>query len=270
MKSEWIKAGRKPAFFYFHTVQLPNFQSMRQLVSLLLVVLVAGACQKKDDPQQPPPAPVTESMLKLNFYFMHGNSSYELTDEIFDASGRRAEFSKVRFLVSNIRVLRLDGSVARSWPGVVLKVDAAQTPAFYHQVGLLADDVTIGSLAFDVGLDDATNALEPGDFSQPPLNDVTTYQQGLGFKFLELEGRWDSDNNSAVTASDAAIGYIIGTAAMRRERILYMNSASRNLSIQVNMNGMLNGVTCSATPSATGAGAVNAQIMNNLQAAFMY
>ena len=211
-------------------------------------------------------------MLRMSFSFYRDQFVlYNLSDQLEDAQGRKVRFDKVRFLVSNIRILNLDGTLRKAFPGLVLSVDRSTGVNNTFQLGLMEEGM-VGRVVFDLGLDDASNALTPTDHGQPPLNDQTLYAGSpWGFKFLELTGRWDSDNNNVVTAADAPVSYVTAGTSMRRARDLYVDlmhgQTGLTIPVRVRMDGIMNGISCSASPNTLGDGGVNVQLMNNLQAA---
>lgn len=248
-------------------------RSTRSFTLFLLTLCLAFVACKKEKEPEPDPAPAPQQgMLRLNFTFRKsGLTPYSLSDLITDSQGRYVLFDKVRFLVSNIRVLDLDGTVRKEFPGVVIKVDMANGHSTTHELGYMAEG-QVGRIAFDVGLDDVNNALQPGDFSQPPLNDATLYQgPGLGYKFFELGGIWDSNNNLILGANDAPVLYTCVTSPMRRAKDMvvdtYHSQFGFTIPVKVYMANILNGISCASNASAVGAGPVNVQLMNNLQAA---
>ncbi len=244
---------------------------------LVLLVIVSSSGCKKDDEPDPTPAPsaaAPEHMVSVNFNFLDNSLPWGFADQLVDEDGAAAQLDRMRFIVSNIRLLDNSGSLIKSFPGVVLKVDRASGNGITQDLGLMVQGA-IPRIAFDLGLDDTNNALVPSDFNVPPLNDQTLYQsEALGYKFLEITGRWNSNGDLLINSSDEAIQYVPTTASMRRPVTLqvdeYNASPGAVIYLRVQMTDFLNGIHFDTAPTAIGAGLPTAQLMNNLQAAIQH
>ena len=249
----------------------------RALPVFLLVIVCSMGCKKEEDDPEPSPTPSTpapEYMVSVGFFFKEGFLPWGFDDQLEDEDGAAVELDRMRFIVSNVRLLNNSGAVIKSFPDVVLKVDRASGNGITQNLGLMVQG-GIPRIAFDLGLDDANNALAPADFPTPPLNDQTLYQSSaLGFKFLEITGRWNSNGDLVVNSNDEAIQYAPATSSMRRPVMLqvdeYNGSPGSVIQLSVQMTDFLNGIHFDTTPSAVGAGLANAQLMNNLQAAIQH
>lgn len=249
----------------------------RSLPVFLLVIVCSMGCKKEEDDPEPTPTPSTpapEYMVSVNFNFLEGSLPWAFADQLVDEDGAAAQLDRMRFVVSNIRLLDNSGSLIKSFPGVVLKVDRASGNGITQDLGLMGQGA-IPRIAFDLGLDDANNALAPSDFNIPPLNDQTLYQsEALGYKFLEITGRWNSNGDLLINSSDEAIQYVPATASMRRPVTLqvdeYNASPGAVIHLRVQMTDFLNGIHFDTAPTAIGAGLPTAQLMNNLQAAIQH
>ena len=241
--------------------------------ALLCFMLIAlGSCKKEESDPTPAPTQPAEYMLRVSFTFMKDAFvQYAFSDLLHDEAGHLVKLDRARFIVSNIRTLNDAGGTIRAFPGVVLSVDRALGSTSTFDLGL-AQVGNYPRIAFDIGLDDASNAMQPSDFTQPPLSDQTLYQSAaLGYKFAELTGYWDSDGNFSAAPPDEAVTYICATASMRRSKDIYINHGHQDgtsvIGLKVSMTDILNGINCDNTPSAIGGSSVNAQLMSNLQAA---
>ncbi|MCB0795306.1 MAG: hypothetical protein KDB88_11270 [Flavobacteriales bacterium] len=249
---------------------------MRDLINVVLLcsfsAIVLSGCKKEEEEEPASTSAPSPQMLQLSVNFRLDNVPYQLNNVIEDHVGRSAKFDRVRFLLSNLRLLRSDGSIIQEFPGLVLKVDAGGQNT--HQLGLV-DQGTIDRIAFDIGLDDATNAMSPADFSGPPLNDQSLYQgTAQGYKFFELTGLWDSNNDLVVSSTDGPLTLISISSSMRRQKEVFVSHShflgQTTINLWVQMQDILNGVTLANTSSSVGSAPVNAQIMNNLQAAIYH
>jgi len=244
-----------------------NLHKLHLFAFALLILM--NSCSKDDDSSDDQPT-VAQGMLKVRFSFTSGTGTaqYMLSDYVDDAAGKYVQFDHVHFFVSNIRILDVNGNQQKDYPGLVLLADVDNVVDM--ELGL-TNAMTVGRIAFDIGLDPQTDAMQPTDFSQPPLNDQTNYESGQGYKFFELTGKWDSTNNNIVQSNDDPVSYVSLSQAMVRQVDTYINTAHTSPGsttyLKVRMDNIMNGVTCSSTAISVGSGSVNSQLMNNLQGA---
>lgn len=248
--------------------------SMHRIVpALMSIALFLAACDKKED-TAPTPAPtpaVTYYALSLSFTFTKGDLPYALNDYLQDGYFHYLQFDRVKFLISNIRLLDANDNVTKSFTDKVLLVDMANGAFTTHLLG----DVPQGQLykvAFDIGLDPVTNLMDPSQFSGPPLTDQTLYIDNMaGHRFYTLQGRVDADGNLIVGNNDQAINYQCYTDAMLRSDVVQTSTTvlggPATVHLRIRMDNLLNGINAVTGSSAYGASAANAQLMSNLQSA---
>jgi hypothetical protein len=233
-------------------------------------------CKKEDDDTEPTPIPLptpTPEQVIVKVYFMarEGNGSFTFgSSYIPDGTGRDAIITRMRFLITDLSLTDVSANPIRTFPGKVILWDS-NDPAAQITLGTV-DAGSFAGIAMTLGLDDTNNALNPGDFSEPPLSDQTLHSgAGNGYRFYLLEGRIDANNDGIVSASDPTFTYTCITSAMRRSDQIYYASevagAMSTVNIGLDVSGLLNGVDVMADLSETGASALNAQLMNNLQTA---
>ena len=226
---------------------------------------------KKDEADDPVVLPPTQVPVKVMVEFKNNGGAYDFSSYIEDANGRSVQFNKVRMILSNFKLISVNGSVSHAFPITAVLLDRALGQYVVSDLGL-ADQGLFARLAFDIGLDAATNQMSPSEFTQPPLSDQTLWiNAASGHKFFTLEGRVDSDGDGIVESSEQVVTYQCITSAMLRSDELNMNTSISGspwtFVITVDMTNILNGFDCITTPTAVGSGAVNAQLMSNLQAA---
>ncbi|MBL7940986.1 MAG: hypothetical protein JNL43_16635 [Flavobacteriales bacterium] len=247
--------------------------ALRSLAFLTLCTALGMLGCKKEDDDPGPAATATTEQVIVKAYFLprEGNDSFIFgSSYIPDGAGRDAIITRMRFLITDLRLTDASANPIRTFPGKVILWDS-NDPTAQITLGTV-DAGSFGGIAMTLGLDDANNALAPGDFMEPPLSDQTLYAgAGNGYRFYQLEGRTDANSDGIVSASDPTFSYTCITSAMRRSDQIYYASevagAMSTVNIGLDVRGLLNGVDVVADLSEVGAGALNAQLMSNLQTA---
>lgn len=265
-----MKGGREAPLSYFLHFGM-NISILSKLILTTLVASVILSCKKDGEeppPQSPPSSPV---LVKLGLLPRKGVASFNFgSGHINDGTGRLASISRVRVLMTDFRLTDASGSAVRTFPGKVIHWDS-NDPQGLTTLGT-AEMTTFSGGAMTLGLDDASNALTPSDFANPPLSDQTLYAGlGQGFRFFSIEGRIDADNDGFISGSEPIYSYACITAAMRRSDQLFFNGQvagnTSTVYLGFDVAGLLNGVNVMADLSETGSGPLNAQLMSNLQTA---
>lgn len=244
----------------------------RYWLILGITFFILAGCKKGDEEDTPiSPTPVVQqTTVKLSFLFRNGSVTASAGTYIQDATGRDVEVVRIRFLVSNFQLMDGSGNALRSFPNAYVQFDSNDQYAV-NTLGL-ADQCSFVSVKLDLGLPAAINAMAPADFNAPPLSDQSLYVNGsLGYRFFSFEGRADANNDGIVSSGEPAVTYICATDAMLRTDQVFWNGSvagpQATLSLGFDIQGLLNGINVMSDPTETGASALNAQLMSNLQTA---
>jgi len=130
-----------------------------------------------------------------------------------DGNGRQFSLSTAQFFISNFKLISATGTVVSIGNARILKsIDSEQ---------YLVGNAPIGSytsVTFDVGLDDATNAMNPTAFTTSGYTPNSSMWYGSttqGYMFMKLQGM--ADTTAAQTGTNLVpFSYEIGTAANRK------------------------------------------------------
>jgi hypothetical protein len=245
----------------------------RLLAAVLLSATVAGCTKNEEPPLDDHGHGVVHTVdLRLAFVFTYGTHDYELASEYVDEQGHLYKLDRIRFLLSDLQVVNDEMEVLATYP-MQLLVDAAQP----------LNDFALGSLTashahkinFAMGLHAPLNQADP-DTCAAPLNEPDMHW-GLapneGFWFMVLEGRWDSDNNGVVDATDAPFSYRCGTAALLRTGWAIMHTeipdgGTLTVTAAVDMERLMGGVDVATNATAHGDTPLNVQLMDSLSGNF--
>lgn len=163
------------------------------MLSLLSFMMMTGCTE--DPPPDPEP---TDGTLKLEF--MHvvngGPISYFTLDHTNEAGNLYSIYS-LRYLISNIALIREDGTKLRLEDTYVYinAVDGRNTA----ELSDIEFDTFIG-IEFQIGLDEEVNGADPGLLeSVHPLNPILNgmhWSWTQGYRFIVLEGQYEKSDSS--------------------------------------------------------------------------
>lgn len=173
----------------------------------LFSLLIFSACDKKDDDHKEAPVPTGTLLFHMHSYI----GENEVEDYGFSystESGRAVSLSLGQFYISDIEVVKLDGSVYALSDTVLLKTLDTETYA--------AGKIPVGNykgLRFKIGLKTATNALNPSAskdslaLSHSEMWFGNTAQPD-GYAYLVVKGSIDttSDNSGDMQPFSYKIG----------------------------------------------------------------
>lgn len=220
-------------------------------VSITLIALVLTACKKDKDKDETPKPANTEEELGLVFKYVAGEDVVDFTSAYTANNGQKYTLSMIRFYMSNIRLIKSDGS---EYPliGQYQLIDASKS---HFHLG----DVPVGDykgLKFNVGIDSLTNHMDPTVYaSTNPLAMQTPnmhWSWNSGYIFTMVEGSCDTTagNTDVLTLGQYShsMFYHIGMDMLLREVDLsnspfsVVSGSEKHLNIRTDMNQFLSGV----------------------------
>lgn len=218
------------------------------IVALAATVLVS--CKKKDKDPEPEPEKTVQNM-SFHFTTMANNMPLNLVNSYTTSAGARFKIETYRYYVSNIRLVRDNGS-EYAVSGKVLLVN---TNTLNYDLGEVPIDSYIG-VRFMIGLDSLTNHKDPTAYSSG--NPLAIQSPGIhwswnsGYIFMMTEGSCDTtatntDVLNALGQYNHSMFFHIGTDALRRNVDLQRHfhvtgDAPYVLKITADLNVMLKNV----------------------------
>lgn len=218
----------------------PNCIKMKNKIGLWFLVMALGSlqlftsCKKKSDDPAPEDTNGGTVDTPTGMLQMHIHNYIEDT-EVDDynipyttsSEGRKISLSMGQVYLSNIQLVKLDGSVYTIPNTVVLKVQEEET----YKIAL----VPVGNyktIRFNIGLDASTNQKTPSSDANDPLNKPDMWfsntAQPDGYVFVNAQGKIDT---TASASADAAhmqpFVYRIGTNGNLMQRTM----PDRNFSV---------------------------------------
>jgi hypothetical protein len=183
-----------------------------------LVLFTLGAC-KKDKKEDPSPQPATQASttgtFMLHFHTNIDTNEVESYGEVYmDANGRKISLDMAQLYISEIQLVKSDGSLVNFSGVKIMKVLDTES----YMVGS-APVGSYKSFRFKVGLDSLTNTESstiPSDsalLNQPAMWFGATAQP-LGYVYLNVQGKIDTTTNASGAVADMQpFIYKIGTNA---------------------------------------------------------
>jgi hypothetical protein len=204
------------------------------LLALPLAAVFFSGCGKDDEPVTPA---ATTGSFALNMESRVGADALALNTQSYTKSdGQTFKVTKFKYLLSNVRLLKADGS-AYAVPESYYLVDA-NVPAS-SQIAIA--NVPFGEytgLDFIVGVDAARNSAGAQTGALDPGNDLY-WDWNQGYIFLKMEGTSPQSGTSALTFH---IGENITrrniTPAMNGGKIVVSSGHSPEVHLKVDVMGM--------------------------------
>ncbi len=262
-------------------------KNSKQAFLLILIMVMGFASCKKKKTEEPPPdgstnAPMGTFMFHLHTYI--DNNEVDAYNIVYTTDlGRKISLSMAQLYVTNIQLVKLDGSTVDFSGKKILKVLETET--------YLVGDAPVGnykSIRFKVGLDAATNTLSPTfPADSAILNKPSMWFSGTaqpdGYVFMNVQGKIDTTADASGTiAQMQPFVYKIGTNANYKQ----VNMPDKNYTIVegqvqfghilIDYNRMFGGVklyqssNLSVTTTTDNALPIATTIVNNLPSMFIY
>lgn len=198
-------------------------------VSLLLAITIVGfvSCKKsKNEEPIPNNAPIPTGTLMFHLHTYIDNNEVDAYNITYTTdAGRQVSLSIAQFYISDIQLVKADGSIYNIVGKKILKVVEAET--------YLIGDIPVGnykSVRFKVGLDPITNSMNPTSTSDSillnkPAMWFGSTAQSDGYVFLNVQGAIDT--TAEMTGTPIPFAFKIGTNANYKQ----VTMSDKNFSI---------------------------------------
>lgn len=179
------------------------------ILSLSIISILVSSCKKNNDNGMPAMGTV--------YIHLHTNIDTSEVDDksqlYNDGNGRQFSLSAAQFFISNFKLISANGTAVSIANARILKsIDSEQ---------YLVGNAPIGSytsVTFDVGLDDAANAMSPTALTTSGYTPNSSMWYGSttqGYMFMKLQGMADTTATQTGTNLVPFL-YEIGTTANRK------------------------------------------------------
>lgn len=264
-----------------------NFFTITTLIFVSALILwSATACDPKTT--------INKGTFELNFQPRVGGQSYQAGLSYQDNKGNLYILDKCRLFLTNIILVKKDGSELNVSEGEVFNIDA--TARIAHGDGIFKSyelsPAEFKGVKFTIGVGKDNNYSLPTTFSNAALSDASMFiSSKWGRKFVWLKGKMDTDVTAATLWTDYE--YNIGAddnttdAFMREIRMdtlaehafTIAGDAETQFIVEFDINEMLKDVFTPANPKTaispaysndSTAKAIATKIMDNLQQRALY
>jgi hypothetical protein len=282
-----FKACKISKLFNIFIMSYQKFFTITALIfAFALILFAATACDPKTD--------LNKGTLELNFQPRVGGQSYQAGLSYQDNQGNYYVLDKCRFFLTNVILVKKDGTEVNVSAGDIFNIDA--TARIAHGDGIFASyqvaPAEYKGVKFTVGVGKSDNYQPTSAFSNAALADASMFlSEKVGRKFIWLKGKLDTDPTTATLWTDYE--YNIGaddktTDAFLREvrmdtlaehAFTVAGNAETQFIIEFDINEMLKDIftinspktTISAPYSNDSTGkAIATKILDNLQQRALY
>lgn len=163
----------------------------RYLLAALALLISFSACDPTTQPE-----PETTGQLKLNFKALVNNQTLVTYAEDYSyIDSNTLAFQILEFYISDIRLVKADGQTVQVAPYSYVNFNNNQGEAASAEDGedVLIDSIPPGDyvgIQYNLGLTEAQNAMEPGDYPATSLLSVTAnyWTAWQSYIFSKVEG----------------------------------------------------------------------------------
>jgi hypothetical protein len=246
-------------------------------LAVVVSALVFTGCKKEDPKTEPTPAPipaVTKQRLAFHLHTHYGPDEVQYGKVYTDPNGRKFDISKLQYYISNVRLIKADGS-EMTVPNRYILVKPTEKTYFVDSV--LPGDYK--GFTFDVGIDSVTNHSDPA--LKSPTSPLSLESDGkdmhwswtAGYIFVRLDAKVDSTPDKSA-GPNKQIFLHLGNDANRRtinfsnSSFKVANSGESQIHIVADFKKYLDGVDLGTFPKLHGPSSVATKLANNLTRTF--
>lgn len=201
-----------------------------------------------------------------------GNASSSTASVNTSAAGQVHRFSELKYVVSNIRLIKADGTEipynANDLDKGATVIDQAKTTSLNYVLSNIPKG-EYKQIKFGLGVRNDLNTLDqvrfPAFYAAAGANDTEMmWEWGTGYRFTKIEGFYDTDNktmsiHSGSTVEGTAGNYTQGVDAYRDVTLSLTENAvvgknAPKITIKADFNKLLSGNTTITLSTGTGMG----------------
>lgn len=227
-----------------------------------------AACQHDAGDLIAPQASVYTVEQHLAVDLRYGSHTYDISSDYTDAFGTVFKIDTFRVLLSGVHAVNDDGDVLADYPSAYLLVDAAAASNDFTLGELTSDH--LHEIRFSIGLVPSMNHTPPSE-APPPMSTGAMFSgsTATGYCLLVIAGRVDSNGDGAIDNTDQPFSYhcagddLFCTSAAS----VHANLPEGGVLVAwlpVDMEILLDDIDFLNTPSASGNGPFQAQLMEQL------
>jgi len=242
-------------------------KNLKQYLILSLTALTLGACSNDDAPAANSVTLAFNNTFNDNTIVLGDATSVAATVNT-SAAGQVHHFSELKYVISNIRLVKDDGteipySVNDLDKGAAV-IDQAKPASLNYVLGNIPSG-TYRQIKFGLGIKQAQNTLDqtrfPNFYAAAGANDTQMmWEWGTGYRFTKIEGFYDVDNKTMSIHTGSTVegtegSYTQGVDAYRDITLMLttnavVGSSAPKISIKADFNKLLSGASNTITLSS--------------------
>ena len=243
-------------------------------VAALALAFLAGCDTDKDVLPDPTPDPHANTVVAAAMHFFFGAAGFHLDSNYTDTAGTLLNFDAIKFYMAKPFFLDDVGDTVATFPDKYLLIDVAEGGTI-RTIGELGGHLHI--MGCGLGVDVVANHADPTT-APAPLNDATMHwgwNPAQGYKFLVLEGKYDSDGSGTITGTDMDFSLHCATDAVYTQAEIEVHTDANSggnliLHFHLDIKETLYTIDVAAQPFAQGGTPTNVALMHNLSTAIVH
>jgi hypothetical protein len=158
-------------------------------------------------------APTPNTVVAISMSYTRAGAPFDKNVPFTDGAGTLVLLQRLNFFFSQPRFTDDTGDSVASFPSKYLLIDLDEG-GLVRTVGEL--DGHLHMLHAGLGLDTAMNHTDP-TMAPPPMNSSNLWWGwAAGYRFMTLEGKYDSNNSGTIDGNDFTFDYHIGMDTLYR------------------------------------------------------
>jgi hypothetical protein len=234
------------------------------LVHLAALALTFSSCKKET---HAPITPVGTADLQMKISLINDHSHVDLDQAFIDGAGNSIQFTSLKFFVGHVHIKGHENDLIAAYHDHFL-FDGSATNIFH--LGQIPVE-HIHELHFNLGLDEEDCMQDPAT-AGAPFNAQGMHFGEMGYCFLNMEGRVDTNGDGLFSEEDQTFQLHCGSPEMLRQLMLNVHQdlvagSTTTLSLEMDIEELLSSIDLLNNSIHMGGGEFGAQLMDNLSAA---
>lgn len=237
------------------------------LITAVCLSLLAANCKEDENPVDDHTHVDGNTVVSTSFHWKWGVNDFDTAQTYTTALGEKIVVDRVRFFLAQPYFQDDNGGVVAEFPAKYLLIDT-DDGALIQNIGEVNGH--LHTLHFTLGLDSATNHSDPTLASAPLSPSDMHWSWNDGYIFLNVVGRYDSDNDGDVDNNDQGFSYHCAGDNLKRPFEVEIHTDAINggalvVDMDLDLSLVLNDKDISATPFSDGDNAFTRALVDDLQ-----
>jgi len=234
------------------------------LTFLAALALLTTSCKKET---HAPVTPTATADLQMKISLVNDHSHVNMDQTFTDGMGNSIQFTGLKFFVGHVHIKGHENDVIAAYHDHFL-FDARANNTFH--LGPIPVE-HIHELHFNLGLDEEACMHDPAT-AGAPFNTPDMHFGEMGYCFLNMEGRVDTNGDGIFDEQDQPFQLHCGSPEMLRQLMLNVHQdlvagSTTTLSLELDIADLLSGIDLLNNNMHMGGGEFGAQLLGTLRSA---